>query len=254
MFFLASKTIGTLVTPSNLLITIGVLGLILILGRYRPLGQKLLALSIAGFAICGFLPVGKLLLLPIETRFPPWTDNGHAPDGIVILGGDIDRVLAGIELARKYPAARMIFSGGNGNLIWTGGPTEADYVEEVFSELGLKHERLLFDRQARNTQENAEFSKAMAQPKPGEKWLVVTSAYHMPRAIGIFRKVGFPVEPYPTDGQKKQTWAQLLTLDSSFLARVNQADTAVHEWAGLVVYRLGGITSELLPSPGEAGR
>ena len=89
LFFLVSKTIGALFTPSYFLIAIGIVGLILILSRYRPLGQKLLAVCVAGFVICGFLPVGNLLILPIETRFPAWTANGGAPDGIVILGGDV---------------------------------------------------------------------------------------------------------------------------------------------------------------------
>ena len=87
LFFLGSKAIGALFTPSNFLITIGIAGLILSLGRYRPFGQKLLTVCVAGLAICGFLPVGKLLILPIETRFPAWTANEGAPDGIVILGG-----------------------------------------------------------------------------------------------------------------------------------------------------------------------
>lgn len=97
LFFLVSKTIGALFIPSYFLIAIGIVGLILILSRYRPLGQKLLAVCVAGFVICGFLPVGNLLMLPIETRFPAWTTNGGAPDGIVILGGDIDRILTGLN-------------------------------------------------------------------------------------------------------------------------------------------------------------
>jgi len=92
----------------------------------------------------------------------------RSPDGIVILGGDIDRVLAGIKLVRQYPTARIVFSGGNGNLLRTDDTTEADDAEEIFAELGVARERLLFDRQARNTRENAVFSKAMAQPKAGE--------------------------------------------------------------------------------------
>ena len=249
MFFLASKTIGALLTPSTFLITIGIAGLVLTLGRHRSLGQKALVFCVAGFAICGFLPVGNLLLLSIETRFPVWNASRGAPDGIVILGGDINRVFDGIKLARKYPSARIVFSGGNGDLIRTDDDTEADYVEALLASLGLEGDRLLFDRKARNTLENAEFSKVIAQPKPGERWLLVTSAYHMPRAIGIFRKAGFSVEPYPVDSPKKREWAQILTLNSSFLARVNQVDSAVHEWFGLIAYRLGGITTELIPSP-----
>jgi uncharacterized SAM-binding protein YcdF (DUF218 family) len=249
LFFIVSKTLGALLTPSNFLIAIGIAGLILIPSRYRPLGQKLLAVCVAGFAICGFLPIGNLLILAIETRFPAWTSNGASPDGIVILGGDIDRVLAAIRLARQYPTARIVFSGGNGNLLRTEDTTEADDAEEVFAELGVARERLLFDRQARNTRENAVFSKAIAQPKAGERWLLVTSTFHMPRSLGTFRKIGFAVEPYPFDFRKKRDWPQILSLNSTFLSRVNQTDGAVHEWVGLIAYRLRGITSELLPSP-----
>jgi uncharacterized SAM-binding protein YcdF (DUF218 family) len=249
LFFLVSKTIGALLTPSNFLITIGIVGLILTHRRNRALGQKFLVACVAGFAICGFLPLGNLLLLAAETRFPAWNPDRGAPDGIVILGGDVDRILAGIKLARKYPKARIVFSGGNGNLIRTDDSTEAGYAEELLAGLGLERERLLFDKEARNTEENAEFSKALAQPKTGEKWLLITSAFHMPRAIGMFRKAGFAVEPYPFDNLKKREWSQILTLNSTFLARVNQADSAFHEWAGLIAYRLRGITTELLPSP-----
>jgi uncharacterized SAM-binding protein YcdF (DUF218 family) len=71
----------------------------------------------------------------------------------------------------------------------------------------------------------------------------------MPRSVGVFRKVGFAVEPYPFDLRKKRDWPQVLTLNSSFLARVNQTDGAVHEWVGLIAYRMRGITKEFLPSP-----
>ena len=160
--------------------------------------------------------------------------------------------MAGINLACQYPNARIVFSGGNGNLVPTGETTEADDAEEVLVGFGLQRDRLLFDRQARNTRENAEFSKALAQPKPHERWLLVTSAFHMPRSIGIFHKIGFAVEPYPFDRQKGLDWPHVLTLNSTFVERVNQTDIAVHEWVGLIAYRLAGITNELLPSPSRA--
>jgi uncharacterized SAM-binding protein YcdF (DUF218 family) len=249
LFFLVSKTIGTVFIPSNLLITLGSVGLILIFSRYRSLSQKLLAVCVAGFVVCGFLPVGSFLLFPIETRFPAWSANDGAPDGIVVLGGEIDRVIAAVKLARQYPGARVVFSGGNPDLIPTDDFSEADYAEQILIGLGLERDRLLLERRARNTQENAEFLKALALPKPGERWLLVTSAFHMPRSVGVFRKVGFAVEPYPVDNWKKRDWLQLLALRSSFLARVNQTDSAVHEWVGLIAYRVAGITTELLPSP-----
>jgi uncharacterized SAM-binding protein YcdF (DUF218 family) len=245
LFFLVSKTIGAIFIPSNFLITIGSVGLILICSRYRSSGRKLLAVCVAGFVVCGFLPVGDLLLFPIATQFPSWSADNGAPDGIVVLSGGINRVLAAGRLARQYPKARVVFSGGNR----TNDVAEADVAEPTFIGLGLERDRLLLERRARNTHENAEFSKAIALPKPGERWLLVTSAYHMPRSVGTFRKVGFAVEPYPVDNWIKPDWSELLTFHSTFLQGVEVTDTAVREWMGLLAYRLTGRTSELLPSP-----
>jgi uncharacterized SAM-binding protein YcdF (DUF218 family) len=247
MFFLISKTIGAMLIPSNLLITIGVLGLILIRGRYSTLGRKLLIVCVAGFIVCGVLPTGYLLLNPIETRFPTWSSANGAPDGIVVLGGGVERVIAAVKLSRQYPKMRVVYSGGNPDLVQGDGAAEADLAEPQLVALGLERERLLLDRQARNTQENAEFAKALARPKPGERWLLVTAAYQMPRAVGIFRKVGFTVEAYPLDHWKKRD--ELLPLHTTFLDRVRLTDLAVREWIGLIAYRLAGRTTELLPSP-----
>jgi uncharacterized SAM-binding protein YcdF (DUF218 family) len=249
MFFLISKTVGVMFIPSNFLIIIGSVGLVLICSRYQSLGRKLLVICVAGFVICGFSPVGTWLLFPIETRFPAWNPKNGTPDGIVVLGGGIDRVIAAVKLARQYPEARVVFTGGNSSLIRTNDyVTEADVAEPIFTDLGMARDRLLLDRHSRNTQENAELSKALAAPKSGERWLLVTSAYHMPRSIGIFRKVGFAVEPYPVNFKPRE-WSDFLVLDFSFLDRLAHTDIAAREWMGLLAYRLTGRTSDLLPSP-----
>jgi uncharacterized SAM-binding protein YcdF (DUF218 family) len=247
MFFLISKTIGTMLIPSNLLITTGAFGLILICSRYSTLGRKLLIICVAGFVGCGFLPIGYLLLNPIEMRFPAWSPRNGAPDGIVVLGGGIERVIAAVKLSRQYPKIRVVYSGGNPDLVRADDAAEADLAEPQLIGLGLERDRLLLDRQARNTQENAEFAKAIARTTTGERWLLVTSAYHMPRAIGIFRKVGFAVEAYPLDHWKKRD--ELLPLHTTFWDRVRLTDLAVREWIGLIAYRLAGRTTELFPSP-----
>jgi uncharacterized SAM-binding protein YcdF (DUF218 family) len=248
MFFLISKTIGAMLVPSNFLITIGLVGLILICSRYRSLSRKLLIVCVAGFAAFGFSPTGNLLLVPLEARFPAWNPTSGAPDGIVVLGGGIDRVVAAVKLAHEYPNARVIFSGGNSNLVPTED-TESDEAEAIFADLGLARNRLSLDRQSRNTHENAAFAKALATPKPGERWLLVTSGYHMPRSVGIFRKIGFVVEPYPVVDSKKRGWPELLTLHSNFWDRVGISDIAVREWMALLAYRIAGRTTQLLPSP-----
>jgi uncharacterized SAM-binding protein YcdF (DUF218 family) len=104
------------------------------------------------------------------------------------------------------------------------------------------------ERRSRNTYENAEFSKVLVSPKSGERWLLVTSAHHMPRSVGIFRKVGFEVEPYPVDWRTGRR-GDLLKFSDHFAERLALVDTAAREWMGLVAYWITGKTSEFFPSP-----
>jgi uncharacterized SAM-binding protein YcdF (DUF218 family) len=264
LFFVLSKTIGVMLLPANLLIGVGVLGAILLATRFASLGRKLMLASILLLAICGFSPLGAWLLYPLESRFPAWDTARGAPDGIVVLGGSIDadisvahgapvvraaadRLIAAAVLARQYPTARIIFTGGSGNLV-SNDAKEADYASTVFNSLGVLKERVTMERRARNTLENAEFSKAIAAPKSGERWLLVTSAFHMPRSIGAFRKAGFAVEPYPVDWQLggREDLVNPHNLAGSGLTSI---DVAVREWIGLVAYWISGKTSALFPGP-----
>ena len=259
-----SKTLGVMLLPTNFLIGVGLFGAILLATRFTSLGRKLLIASVVLLAICGFSPLGKLVLYPLESRFPPWDAARGAPDGIVVLGGSIDpdlsaahglpvfkgavdRVIAVAALAHRYPNARIIFSGGSGNLI-SGDAREADYASAVFESLGVPKQRLTMERRSRNTQENAEFSKMIAAPKSGERWLLVTSAYHMPRSVGLFRKAGFAVEPYPVDWRVGGR-ADILTLSSLSSEGLDRVDTGIREWMGLAAYWISGKTRELFPGP-----
>jgi len=264
LFFVLSKTLGVMLLPTNFLIGVGLFGAILLATRFTSLGRKLLIASVVLLAICGFSPLGKLVLYPLESRFPPWDAARGAPDGIVVLGGSIDpdlsaahglpvfkgavdRVIAVAALAHRYPNARIIFSGGSGNLI-SGDAREADYASAVFESLGVPKQRLTMERRSRNTQENAEFSKMIAAPKSGERWLLVTSAYHMPRSVGLFRKAGFAVEPYPVDWRVGGR-ADILTFSSLSSEGLDRVDTGIREWMGLAAYWISGKTRELFPGP-----
>src|SRR5580704_19054263 len=182
--------------PTNFLIGVGIIGALLCATRWAQLGRRLAITAIVLLAIFGFSPLGNLLLYPLESRFPPWNAALGAPDGIIVLGGPIDadlsvqhdvpvvrsaadRIIAGVALARQYPNARFVFTGGSANLI-SNDAREADYASAIFESLGIAKSRLIMERRSRNTLENAEFSKALAAPKQGERWLLVTSAYHMP--------------------------------------------------------------------------
>ena len=264
VFFFLSKTLGIMLLPSNLLIGVGVVGLFLLLSRFAQLGRKLTAASVLLLAICGFSPVANLILYPLESRFPPW-DSSRAPDGIIVLGGaiepdfsaahsaavfgaSVDRVIAAATLARRYPNARIVFSGGNANLVSSDAAKEADFAMPVFESLGVPKDRLIMERRSRNTYENAEFSKALVSPKRGERWLLVTSAFHMPRSVGIFRKAGFEVEPYPVDWRMGGR-DDLLTFSNHFVERLTLVDIAAREWMGLSAYWVTGKTSGFFPGP-----
>jgi uncharacterized SAM-binding protein YcdF (DUF218 family) len=264
VFFLLSKTLGVMLLPTNVLLGVGLLGLLLLATRFVSLGRKLVVVFVVLMAICGCLPLGNWLLYPLEQRFPSWDATRGAPDGIVVLGGSIDpdlsmnrgapivrsgadRIIAAVALARRYPKARIIFTGGSANLISIDAK-EADYALAVFESLGVSGERIEIDRRARNTEENAEFSKALAAPKSGERWLLVTSAFHMPRSVGLFRKVGFAVEPYPVDWRVGGL-IDLLSLRIFSLEALGSVDLGAREWMGLAAYWISGQSSEFFPGP-----
>jgi uncharacterized SAM-binding protein YcdF (DUF218 family) len=266
VFFFLSKTIGIMLLPTNFLIGAGLLGAILLATRWAGLGRRLLVASVALLAICGFSPLGNLLLYPLEQRFPPWDAVRGAPDGIIVLGASMearisaargtpvvrnapDRIIAAAALAKRYPNARIVFSGGSGSLI-SDDAREADFAGAVFESLGIAKSRLIMERRSRNTQENAEFSKALVAPKDGERWLLVTSAFHMPRSVGLFRKAGFAVEPYPVDwwvGGRRDLWA----FSNVAVEGLERTDIAVREWIGLAAYWATDKIETLLPGPGQ---
>lgn len=264
MFFVLSKTLGIMMIPTNFLIGLGIAGAVLTCTRLAWLGRKLVMVSILLLAVCAFSPLGHLLLYPLEARFPPWNPTSGAPDGIIVLGGSIDaelsaehdttvvgnaadRIIAAAVLARQYPNARIVFSGGSANLISTDA-READYAGALFERLGIARTRLTMERRSRNTQENAEFSKALVAPKSGERWLLVTSAFHMPRSVGLFRKAGFPVEPYPVDWRVGDR-SDLLTFTNFAVDGLMHTDIGAREWIGLIAYRLTGKIDDLFPGP-----
>jgi uncharacterized SAM-binding protein YcdF (DUF218 family) len=261
MFFVLSKTLGFFAVPSNLILVMAALGIVLVVTRFSRAGRRLTIAAVLLLAIAGLSPLGDALLLPLEQRFAVPADAATPPAGIVVLGGAIgpalsaargtpalneaaERVTIVAELARKFPQARIVFSGGDPSLIGQG-PREATFALALFESFGIAASRIELEDKSRNTFENAVLSKALAGPKPGERWLLVTSALHMPRAVGCFRQAGFEVVPYPVD------WRTDGSIDLKPFATVSsglaRTDVAVREWIGLLVYRLSGRTSALFP-------
>jgi uncharacterized SAM-binding protein YcdF (DUF218 family) len=264
MFFIVSKILGFFALPSNLILALGLAGLVLKRTRFGRAGRALAAASILLFAGFGLSPLGKALILPLEDRVPPWDAARGAPDGIVVLGGAVDaefvaargaadlneaaeRVTVVADLAQTYPSARILYSGGSGSLVFRDR-AEAPAAGALIETFGVPGSRLILEDQSRNTAENAAFSLRLAMPKPGERWLLVTSAHHMPRSMGAFRKAGFAVEAYPVDYRTKGAADVLVPFDD-VATGLRRTDAATREWVGLLAYWLTGRSSELFPAP-----
>lgn len=262
-FFNLSKLFWFLASPAHLLVWLLALSaLLLLLGR-RRLGGWLLGIDLVLWLALLMMPLGDALLMPLETRFPQPQLPAQV-EGIIILGGGelaeesvywhqpqfnqaAERFMVVPVLARRYPQAKILFSGGSGSVLrpqFRGG----DVAKAYFDELGLGP-RLLIDRDSRNTWENAQDSISLLGGIPKGNWLLVTSAFHMPRAVGIFRQLGWRVIPYPVD-------YRAMSLDGlrfypSLWRNLRDLNTAVREWIGLAVYHWTGKTNALFPGPGN---
>src|SRR3989440_12895293 len=213
MFFVLAKVLSFFTLPSNILVSLGLVGILLMRTRFARAGRRLAVTAVLLIAIAGLSPFGNAVILPLEERFPPWDASRGAPTGIISLGGAFDtvvstargevalnegaeRLTAIAELARRFPDARIVFSGGSGRLIYRGA-SEAELAARLFESFGIARQRVILESKSRDTDENARFTKELLQPRQDERWLIVTSAHHMPRAVGGFRAAGFPVEAYP---------------------------------------------------------
>jgi uncharacterized SAM-binding protein YcdF (DUF218 family) len=252
MFFYLSKLIGIVATPSSLFLLLAAASLLCLLFRWRVLARWLGVAALGLFLLVGIFPLQDILLRALENQHP----RGAWPtrvDGVLILSGGLNwkvlqsrgvpamemskgRVVGGFEVARRYPDAKVIFAGGSGAL-GKAAMSEAQGTRAIFAQMGLDEKRLVLEQRSRNTFENILFARQIAKPRSGEVWLLATTASHMPRAMGVARKLGWAIQPWPTD---------YLTTPSGvsgyfqYASNLNRIDMAVHEWLGLLVYRLTG--------------
>jgi uncharacterized SAM-binding protein YcdF (DUF218 family) len=262
MTFIFGKLVWALLQPGNLLLLCLLAGVFLLL-RGRRRGELLVVLSAIGFLLLAVAPIGPAMMLVLEQRFPRPPKLPDRINGILVLGGAVDprislaysetvfngsvaRVLAGVTLARHHPEAKLALVGGEGELFPVGF-AESRATSGFVLEEGIPETRIIVEERSRSTHENAVFAKELIRPVPGQNWILVTSAFHMPRAVAAFRAVDWPVIPYPVDFKVDPVTG--LRPNFNLLDGLGASTTAGKEWAGLVGYRLRGWTEELFPAP-----
>lgn len=269
MFYLVSKTFYAFARPLHLILILLVLGLGLQLTPWRRLGIGVLSFAVAVLLFLSLTPAAYWMTLPLELRFPRIDHVDQPPDGIIVLGGaneyepeygrpnlvslnDAGERLTEIpRLAALYPKARILYTGGpvdDLGLI----PSEAQAAKNLFVQWGIAPDRIILEDRSLTTWENAVYSMEVVKPAPGTRWLLVTSAFHMPRAMGVFRKVGWPgLIPYPTDYRAPDP-AFGIPWDLVASDNLSLVELATKEYFGLLGYWLGGRLSSLFPGPDAA--
>ena len=262
--FAVSKIVWWLVDPANLLLIVLVFGAVVSSARrFRRLGRRVLAVATAGAVLVSVLPLGTWLLRPLEQRFPAMQALPENLTGLITVGGAVnqfitaerdqvaltagaERLTAFVGLARRRPDLRLVYTGGSGALL-RQDLKETTVARRFFAEMGLDPAPVIFEGLSRNTFENAVNSAALLRPAQGNQvWLLITSAAHMPRTVGVFRKAGFTILPYPVD---YQTSARSAGYGAGLRAGLNLLSSGVYEWLGLIAYRLLGRTDDLFPAP-----
>lgn len=259
LFFYLSKIFWILAQPDHFLLLLLLLGLLQI---RRRVGKLLVTLVLVSFISVAMFPMGNLLLQPLESQFP----QPQLPtqiNGVIVLGGGEDAELTALhgqasfgdgaerlmvvpELLHRYPNAKVIFTGGSGSVLrpdYRGG----DVAHKWLAAQGIE-EQVIIERDSRNTFQNALLTRELLREMnlPEENWLLVTSAFHMPRSMGVFRHAGLEPIAYPVDYRAAEN-----RFRPNLTRNMQELNTAVREWIGLYVYYFTGKTPVLLPAPAQ---
>jgi uncharacterized SAM-binding protein YcdF (DUF218 family) len=251
LFFVASKIFWMFLSPVATLLIAALIGAWQSKGRFPRTGRTIACAAILILIVAAMTPLGLILVSPLEDRFPQPPPGLPPPYGIIVLGGAINgptsqargqavgeeeqRVVQAAFLAKRYPEAKIVFTGG----------TEATEAKKLLVELGVDPGRIILEDRSRNTVENARFSAAIVHPEPSQPWLIVTSAFHMPRAMGVFRKAGFDAIAYPVAYRTPWQW------DFDPARNLRIFEIAMREWIGLFAYWATGRIDQPFPAPGQ---
>lgn len=266
MFFTFSKLFWMIVSPLNFIALILLLGITLYAFKYRVMARYTIGAGLIIFLVLAVLPIGPLLLHHLEQRYdrPALAQLPDDIDGIIVLGGFLkqheshardylifnssaSRFTEFLKLAQHYPDARHVISGGDGSLL-QNNPSPDRLLKDYLGDIGFAPEKFTFENRSRNTFENFKYSHEKMQPGSEEKWILITSAFHMPRSLTIFCSNGWPVIPYPGAHYTPHD-PSFIAFPPDVLSNYYHLDIALKEWIGIVAYRLFGKTKILLAPP-----
>lgn len=262
--FILSKLFWIIAQPLSLAFVLGLGGLVASLSRFPRLGFFSTGLGLFILFVTLYTSAGTVALQALEARFPKAEHDPAQVSCVIVLGGAFsnnvntrrggyemgeaaDRFVEALRLARNYPTAKILVSGGDGSL---SGAYEGDALtaERFFEVFGIHPDRLIRETTSRNTSENVTNTKSLLEKAGLQNCLLITSAFHMPRAMGLMRKDGLAATPWPTDYRTDGITSLGLDFTQPTL-NAQQTATALREWIGLSVYYLSGKTSALFPAP-----
>jgi uncharacterized SAM-binding protein YcdF (DUF218 family) len=263
-FFIVSKLVYLVIQPSSLCLIMIATGLLVAARGISPRpGLKVAMAGVVAMTIAGFSPLANLVLLPLEARFPrPSLEDLGRIKGLIVLGGfeeatdpagglglneAAERITESARLAKVLPGAKVVFTGGSGALVLGDGP-QADRVGRFLIDMGVSRQRIVLEDRSRTTWENAVETRRILGADAAGRWVLVTSAWHMPRAVGAFRKAGLDVVAWPVD--YRTSWPKDAVRGFNSLGDgLRRLDRGVQEWIGLVAYTVTGRSSSFYPAP-----
>lgn len=265
MFYFLSKIAWLVIQPVGLLALCFGAILLASLFHSRRLLRLLAFLGLSFVLVGSQTNVGRLMLQPLENRFarPTEIPPQDRIAGIIVLGGGFDgyvtqrrggfelgesgdRFVETLRLARALPNASVVISGGEASLM-RATEGDASIAVRFFTEFGIEESRLILENRSLNTHENAVLTKAAIADLSKGEWLLVTSAFHMPRSVGSFREQGIGVIPWPADYRTSGTEVFAIGRDDPMEA-MSEVSLALREWIGLAVYAATGRIGSVFPA------
>ncbi len=253
MFFYLSKIFWIVIQPLNLILILFIISAICLKLQFLGVAKLTSYVAIAGIILLGFTQLPDLALKSLENKYPV-PELINEPYGIIVLGGGIsakrdssaasyelneaaDRLTVALGIKREYPNAKMIFTGGNNTLLGRG-KLEADAARAMVEDLYGDDLGIIFESNARTTAENASETKKLLETELHREWLLVTSAYHMPRAMAVFVKADFKVKAYPADFVSSPF--RFPYISTSAVNQFRKMNLYLKEIIGYIGYQLSG--------------